>query len=125
MASIDFDYVYIHDGTTLSTFFYQTPASIKSAVIHEGSIQTCAGGRTRAITGDAEPEEVTVAFNYVTIANRVILEGLAGDLVLYRDGSGRMFYGTYFDVDATDNIAPADTCNLSLTITEVTHSIVV
>jgi len=123
MAAVDFDEAYIHDGTALATYFRQAPIEISSAPSRRVDIQTYAGGRTRAVAGDAQPKQVTVTWNNVSVANREVLEGLRGDLILYRDGSGRMFYGIYESVDADDVIKPADTCRVTISISEVTHDI--
>lgn len=123
MASISFSGVFLAPVSDLSdTLYLDTALSVAGQNSKRGEIRMYAGGRTRLVTRPGTTETVNVSVNYTTQANRATVEGLVGDLILYRDGRGRKIYGAIFNVSAQEITGYQELCNLSFTVTSVTHS---
>jgi hypothetical protein len=88
-----------------------------------GEVRQYAGRRLRLITTGHDTEMVELKLQWVTIATRERLKFWRGELCLYRDGRGRLLFGSLLEVHTDEVKMPGRLCNLSLTFMAVTHSI--
>ena len=88
----------------------------------QGDFRRYAGGRVRLIRQAGQDESVAVSVSHVSRTTREQLNAWAGETLLLRDGRGRLVFGTYLAVDATENPG-LPYCDLSLTFTEITTTI--
>lgn len=123
MATIEFGGVYLNLASDLSQSLYFDSVSVSASNSRSGTVRSYAGGRLRSFTRSSAPRSVTLNLGYVSMADRETLESWVGDLIQYRDGRGRLFYGVYFDLNATEVRGSHGRSNISLTINEVTHDI--
>jgi hypothetical protein len=123
MASIAFEGCFLAPVSDLSDTTYLAAAlGVAGQNSKRGEIRMYAGGRTRLVTRPGTVESVNVTVKNTTQANRAAIEALVGELILYRDGRGRKIYGAIFNVSATELTGSQELCDLSFTVTSVTHS---
>ena len=91
----------------------------------QGDVRALANGRIRMGTTSAKRQSYDLEFELLTRTQIDWLVAHVGQLLCVRDDRGRKVYGTYFDVEVTENVARADYGDAALQFTEVTHTEVV
>lgn len=124
MASISLSGVWLAQESDLATTIELDRAiTVDASAYKQGEFRRYAGGRTRLVTRTGDSQSVNVTAQYVTKANRATLDSWAGSLMLYRDGRGRLFFGSFLGLATSEVPGYQDLCNVSFTFDEVTHSI--
>ena len=124
MASITFSGAYIAPASDYSdTLYLDAALSVSGDYTSPGELREYAGGRFRLVTRGTQRRQNQVSANYVSLTTREALEALVGQVVLYRDGRGRVFFGTILNAKATEIAGPASLCNVSFVVSEVTDTV--
>ena len=87
-----------------------------------GEFRQFAGGVVRLITRPGGLGSVNV---YIKAASREMREALnlwTGELLIYRDGRGRLLYGSYLAVEANEIGGDRQLCDLAFNFVAITHS---
>ena len=87
-----------------------------------GEIRTYAGGRRRLIKRPGLTRTIEVHIPRTTRTQRETLAAWQAQLLLYRDGRGRLMFGTYLDFPQEDQPGPGRS-DVGFTFQEITHSI--
>lgn len=98
-----------------------TMSSLSITTGQDGEVRRMANGRLRLIRRAGQARSASVDIDGATRTEVDWLEEHVGDLLCVRDDRGRKFFGVYMSVDA-DEIRANDYANVSLALTEVTHS---
>lgn len=120
---VDLGAVFVNDAADPSDFArFDSPTGLVVTTSVRGDVRTMANGRTRVVTRAGTPRTAQVSLEYLTRPDVDWLESHVGDLLCFRDHLGRKFFGVYFDVPVTEVQYVSDRADLSLSLTEVTHS---
>ena len=126
MASVTLSGVFLNEADDLDDYLsFDSAISVDASDSEEGELRDYAGGRRRYIGTDNNFASVNLQFSYVSKASREKLETWPGVTLLYRDGRGRMFYGVFTTLRASEVRGPGDYSNISLTISEVYKALAV
>lgn len=98
-----------------------TMASLSIATGQDGEVRRLANGRLRLVKRAGQARSASVDIEGATRTEVEWLEDHVGDLLCVRDDRGRKFFGAYMGVEA-DEVRANDYANVSLVLTEVTHS---
>lgn len=125
MATVTLSTVWLNLASDPTVYLsLPTMASLTIATGQDGEVRRLANGRLRLVKRAGQARSASVDIEGATRTEVDWLEDHVGDLVCVRDDRGRKFFGVYMGVDA-DEIRGNDYANVSLALTEVTHSEVV
>jgi hypothetical protein len=123
MASIQLYGVWIAPADDLGDQLVLNAAvSLTGSKARAGEVRTYADGRQRLILGAAAPAGASVSAARVDRTTREWLDSHIGDLMLLRDGRGRLLWGSYLALDAEEQPG-LPYSSLSFDFLEVSHSV--
>jgi hypothetical protein len=124
MASITIAGVFLNEADDLDDYLsFDSYISVDASETEEGELRDYAGGRRRYIGTDNNFASVSLQLPLVSKASREKLETWPGVTLLYRDGRGRMFYGVFSTMRASELRGPGDYSSVSLTLSEISRDI--
>ena len=124
MASITFGGVWLAPESAPATGVYSESADVSVSSAKAADPRWYAGGRRRIITGPGTEASVNIQYRVVSRTFRETVEAWEGLLCCYRDGRGRLHWGVFASLGVDEIPSAGEYCNLSLSFTEITHSIV-
>lgn len=125
MASVNLDYLYLHDANDEPTFLALDLDSLTATPTKQGSIRRLASGRRRAVLREGSDDPLEVGVEQVSRADRETLASWVreGRLILLRDPRGRALWGHAFALNVEEMpLAPDEAANLTFTFETITHS---
>lgn len=123
MASVTFETLWIHDGSDLSDYIeadYYKP--VRELYDKQGEVRRYAGGRMRSLDREGNMRKINIEFDWLSRTELDKLISWIGSTVMFRDNKGRLAFGTYQFIDVLDQRV-YDEARVSITVTEVTHSL--
>ena len=119
MASVTLTTCWVHLASDLATAVPLDVSALSEKEATFGQVRTYVGGRRRRVSSAGIDRQLAISATLVPRATMEALRSWQGQVVLFRDPRGRVTYGTYEDVPATEYMT-VDFIDTSLTLTEVT-----
>jgi hypothetical protein len=121
MAAVDLETVLLSNAADLSVTVELEVVGLSESPSSPGAVKTYANGRQRSVTRAGTKQ--VLALEFEVLNDRPTLELIRawrGQLVLYRDPRGRKVWGTFYDLQITENIS-VDYAAVGLALNEVTY----
>jgi hypothetical protein len=122
MAGVTLTQLYLHDAADLSDYLAINVQDLSDALSAGVSTRDYANGRTRMVSTPSTGSSVSVSLTLVTEADRAALEGWVGTYLMLREPRGRVRWGFYSGLSASELLGPGRYSNLSLEFQGITAS---
>jgi hypothetical protein len=122
MPVVTLDRVWLHDSDDLATYVTSYSADRADERRRSVDVRTYAGGRRRAVTRVDRRQALQVMLRLVDAATLDQLDDWIGHVLMFRDRTGRLVFGTYAALAVVDHDDDG-TFDVSFSFEDVTHSI--
>lgn len=122
MASIDLNRLWVHDATDLADHILVRAHSIDEEPSTAGEVRSY-GSRRRIVTTGEESRTAEYEAKFLPRTDLDWLLARRGRLLLWRDHSGRLLWGTVFAVPFSEWKHRSDVVRASWTVVEATHTV--
>jgi hypothetical protein len=122
LAVVDLERVWLHDAANLSSYLRLFSTRPDDGRTRRGEVRSYAGGRRRIITGPTRGGTIAVTLRDVDGVELDQLDAWTGELLMYRDQSGRLEFGTYFTMQVSE-YKDQSGYDVAISFETVTHSI--
>lgn len=125
-SSITLTTVWMNLASNLSQYQnFPAMSILKPSIVQPGEVRTYANGRLRLITRAGLARSYSLTLIACSRAQITWLENNVGQLFCVRDDRGRKIYATFFDVPVLEESTDPTLGDVTLALSEVTHSEIV